>query len=330
MQRMSDDEVARMADELLREVASEIEFPPHVAKVEDGGGLRLMLHIVGGHGSSVAYYEPQAAAELIVRHCERAVIGSLEPSFSEEFLAEMLRAQVAAAIWVLLETFHCEVHDLFLDLPRLALDQISFSMQRVIDARTTDLRHRQTSLPSPRDWGRQLRNRELRVMKREQEEDELREPRLLLINLFYDGLWSKWKEVKKRYRGYRVSDHWKEMLLRDFAEDELPPDLIDRLNDKREDGDCYDAEPSALALEHAARMCGAPPNHFKKRTLYELLSSSKKWMASASQSEKEEEMRKWFASQEGRARAEEINKKVASHQAPTVKNTAEGREEAVH
>lgn len=103
-----------------------------------------------------------------------------------------------------------------------------------------------------------------------------------MISFQYKWLHRVWKEVKKRYKRYRVSEKWREHLMFDFAEYDLPSDLLDRLDVPNRGN--YEAQPSALALEHCARLCGATKN-LGIRRLRDLLKESENWEAACTPEE---------------------------------------------
>lgn len=91
------------------------------------------------------------------------------------------------------------------------------------------------------------------------------EPDYDLSNLtnHYNELRSIWRDAKSLYRRNSESRNWREMIRVEYTD--LPLDLINRLVLQGE------SRPSDLALEHAARLCGVPKNHYTTRWLRQQL-----------------------------------------------------------
>ncbi|HWW76694.1 MAG TPA: hypothetical protein VNZ44_14955, partial [Pyrinomonadaceae bacterium] len=221
---------------------------------------------------------PQADAERIVRKCLEEC-ESTENKLPENIRSWIWRAKADNAIRLLLSNFHYELSDLLSDLPQVVEYQrdilVGFAGARNDEERAAN----EPKAGRQHRVGSQFRNREQRFLELIEMHRERLKPRLLMISVAYANFYPVWKEAKKRYRRYRISEHWKEMIARDFASDELPSDLIKRL------GDSYEGEASVLALEHSARLCGAKPNQFGKRKLQALLAESKAWKSKCTEPE---------------------------------------------
>ncbi len=99
---------------------------------------------------------------------------------------------------------------------------------------------------------------------------EVRDEQCKQLSTDYPVLLKHWQDIKanrtakKNWRSYAKVD-----------EEDTPDDLLNRLDDELpqqfgSDGEAYLNIPSALALEHAARRCGIPPNEYGLSTLKNL------------------------------------------------------------
>jgi hypothetical protein len=82
------------------------------------------------------------------------------------------------------------------------------------------------------------------------------------LNQYYESLLLTWRDAKRIYRENRRRSNWRVIVK--TIHSNLPPDLIDKLNISSE-------RPSDLAIEHAARCCGAPKNCYSIRWLRQRL-----------------------------------------------------------
>jgi len=304
---MSDDEISQLADDLLREAADALECPEHVRVQESGDTLTFILSLQ----SAEITYRPQAHAEQIVRRSEEHYAGSannLPPGMGPW----LLRALALTQIKRLLSNFHLEVGDLLSDLPTVAEAQGelltgvggSSSIDESKEFERQFNRHNRQRLA-----GNQFSNRERRLSTLADERRELIKPPVLLISALYKDLLPVWEKVKKRSRRYReLSENWREHLKRDFEEHNLPSDLLDMLDIPKGRRGNYAAQPSALALEHCARLCGLADNQFGTRKLRELLRESKAWKATHTPEEMNAELIKFGYLQRARQPSSEAKK----------------------
>ena len=84
----------------------------------------------------------------------------------------------------------------------------------------------------------------------------------------YKAVYPIWKEAKKIYKQNRNRKNWRAMVKVEY------PDLPDNLIERLADSDSYRAIPSNIALEHAAQLCGAPPDHYTSKHLRTLVSKN--------------------------------------------------------
>jgi hypothetical protein len=105
-------------------------------------------------------------------------------------------------------------------------------------------------------------------------------PRLDWMPKVYPNVLELWQSVRKIYRQNSESETWREMVKAKYPDVEFDSDLLTRITGKLEtlpeeiqaklaetDGD---HTPSSIALEHAARICGAKPYEFGTRHLYKI------------------------------------------------------------
>jgi hypothetical protein len=96
----------------------------------------------------------------------------------------------------------------------------------------------------------------------------------------YDSMYPIWKDAKRIYKQNKDRPRWRELVHAAYPEEELDDDLIarlsGRLNDLSEDVQVKLSEkggnstPASIALEHAARLCGAQPYQYSHRHLYNI------------------------------------------------------------
>jgi hypothetical protein len=305
---MSDDEVRCLADDLLREAADAIEFPKDLRVQESGDTLTFILSLE----SAEITYKPQVHAEHIVRQSEEHYAGSVDnlPAGMGPWL---LRALASACIKQLLSNFQLELGDLLSDLPTVAEAQGELLTGIGGSSSIEDSKRFERLFDRRRLVGHQLRNREQRLCKLADERRELIEPPLLMISVLYEHLLPIWQEVKRRHRRYsELSTYWREHLTRDFAEHDLPSDLLDKLDVPKSSRGNYEAQPSALALEHSARRCGLASNQFGKRKLLKLLNESRAWKATCAPEELNSELVKLSYLEHARRAVSEANQEIGA------------------
>lgn len=275
------DEAKRLARQLLFEEAARIKFPSRVRRCDEDGELTFAVTVNTGVGDAVVFYKPQAAAERIAQTCFDWVGAAGEAS--EELLPDFRRDIIRASIGHLLETFHAEFNDAVENLPELAFAASACIFDYALQQSKAQFKWGRPDKRSPNrlidaalaaaDEGRRARL-EVGLMCAH----AYFTPSFTLLHGFYTRLKPIWEEAKSCYKRNRTSPKWREMVRAacDSPEVELPSDLINRLDAKRGFFDSYKAMPSALALEHAARLCGARPNAYNTRRLHEFLKKSEK------------------------------------------------------
>lgn len=117
------------------------------------------------------------------------------------------------------------------------------------------------------EWSEQAA-RDARTESRRRQELRMRggrEPEYPLTGLReqHEQLKPVWRDAKRLYRQNGTRQNWREIIA--TVHSDLPGDLLNKLSLQGESG------PAELALEHAARQCGVPPNRYSIRQLWERL-----------------------------------------------------------
>jgi hypothetical protein len=102
----------------------------------------------------------------------------------------------------------------------------------------------------------------------------------------YDSVLPVWKDAKLIFKQNSKRPTWRELIRAAHPDVEFDEDLLARLsgklNDLPEDVQAKlsakggDSKPSSIALEHAARLCGAAPYQYGVRYLYILKNEAKR------------------------------------------------------
>jgi hypothetical protein len=300
-----DAKVKEVAHQLLSEIVKTVEFPPYVQQLESDGEFLFVCTLKSPNGDAVLHYKPRQAAEFLVRECAgwASVIRKRRELFPEDpgFEEEMFLISAKTTIQMLLINFHNEFGELVGALPRMAFEQLSFGAEAIGHAKVKGhdvkldwqaaIQRMEETLAH---FTRGRRERWLRTLNRAKNATE---PALDLLSVFYDKVTlPAWKEAKDRYERNKDSKKWREIIKASCDDDSipLPADLINRLDGCAEDTDAYVSMPSAIALEHAARLCGAAPNAYKTRTLYGHLAASRKWFEETPEMERLKRISVWL------------------------------------
>jgi hypothetical protein len=105
-------------------------------------------------------------------------------------------------------------------------------------------------------------------------------PRLGKLGEFYPTLLKVWQSAKKIYEGNSESERWRAMVKAKYPELSFDDELLTRVSGRLEDlpdgikaslaETGGDHTPNTIALEHAARMCGATPYQYSVRHYHNL------------------------------------------------------------
>jgi hypothetical protein len=105
-------------------------------------------------------------------------------------------------------------------------------------------------------------------------------PQTSKMKKHYEELLPVWKKAKTLYRQNRDRPTWREIIRASYPDVTFPEDLLIRLPGSfdalpswlqaRINEQDTDSRPSHLALEHAARICGARPYQFGRAQLFRL------------------------------------------------------------
>ena len=260
---------------------------------EDNGEIILVFTMLTERGDAEVKYKPQKAAEFLVRTCHDCLVATRQ-HFPDKLCDLISRRSAQASIQLLLIHSFEEFADPVRQLPMLAFGHLTSSMNAIMDECNAEENGSRRKRPKVFKYVDKILNRfesrRLRIISDLKSKQGSRKPPPYLFAVIYERLLPLWKDAKSRYKRNNDSERWREIIQAAYAEEELPADLIDRLDDKQEHTDAYDSMPSAIALEHAARVCGYKPNEYKTRSLQEFLAEGRKWIAEHSPEEVETEL----------------------------------------
>lgn len=284
---MTDEEVIELGWELVRKMAKTIKFPDTVDVIEKKDGsvvFRQLLLGSAGSGMLYFYLDINVIADFI--RSSEEVLGDLCETLprGEELLDEARSSFVESFLFGFMKNFPGEMEEAFdscFDVAGLILEGM---MTGELD-----------SLNKPDSAGQKIKgvkkNMSAKLEEHLDNQAQAKKERILtdiinfdkehapakhLMNYFYHKHISEWRDAKNCWDRNEKSKKRKEMVMLEF--DWLPEDLIERLGDP----DSYEAQPSSIALEHAARLCGLDPNSYKTRTLYNYLQESAQWQETIS------------------------------------------------
>lgn len=273
---MSED-LDKKAWEIFSKALDYIEFPEYVTvnKKEDGSFSFLLNLSNKSSGIGFFYYKPsiEVIKDILTDISEEKI-----KYFGNEFSQEIAYTFASAVAYLWLKNFHLQLAESFLDLPEIPLLAMTTAMQEVIDE------HNEQRGISRQNWERNAHNSVKELIARKAQSIEARvysesrnflqfkAPRKNLIAYYYSTLHKRWKEAKNCYETNKKFNNWQKMVAAAF--EELPAELIERLGDS----DSYTASPSAIALEHAALICGIDVESVGLRTLQNYLKESRDWI----------------------------------------------------
>lgn len=288
------EDLDKKAWEVFREALDYVDLPIYVTvNKNENGSISFLLNLCNkSSGIGFFYYKPsiEIIKDILTTHTSKKNINV----FGEEFSQEMASAFATAVAYSWLKNFHLELAENFLDLPKIPLLTLSISMQETIDE--CEKRRSNSTMNWENDAhesvkaliARKTRSIEARVYSESRRFLELKSAQKKLIGYFYPSLHKKWKEAKNCYETNKKFNNWKKMVAAAF--EELPIELIERLGD----ADSYTASPSAIALEHAALICGIDVQSVGLRTLQNYLKESREWIEQVGEEMASEEAGKYF------------------------------------
>ena len=278
---MSDERIRELGREVIAEAINRVELPPNTVKNEINGFWELAVDINLPSGGVTIHYKPQLAVEQIIRKLDKAFEEdwkNTEWDSDEEFRAiyhSTVEEPSAYAAEVLLTQFYYEFEDAVKLLPESALIQtecVGKEWHKQL-SNPEDVQETESSENAVDKYLRSVnkgrRNRMMKLIKEAREEARYD---MSKFAVHYHQMLPVWQEVKKFYNKNKKLKTWQATIKTAFPEPTLPDDLIERLASP----DSYASSPSEIALEHAARLCGVPPNKYKSRSLYGFLSKSQK------------------------------------------------------
>lgn len=284
---MTDEELDKKVWEIIREEIENIELPDYVKFEESENGhiiFKLDFNSTVNGEMNVIYKLPVEMAKHLLTPSEKGIEALKSHDLAEEFVSILARSYIKN--WLI--SFAVEIETAFSLLyliPNLFYEKLMNSkpgeyLKQNNELRAKYLKHKnQSSQKIIKDV----------IKKRDEVELSTKRVRLILAH-FYDLVFPKWKEAKSFYDKNKQYDKWREML--DLAVDVVfPSDLIDKLADL----DSYEAMPSNIALEQAARLCDFAPYSLSLRTKQKYLEESRAWIKKNGEEEKENLVAEYFS-----------------------------------
>lgn len=272
---LTTDEAKRLARESLHETVKLVNLPSFVRLHFEDGEPCLIIDVSMETGDAVIHYKPRAATECIA--LAGMELGDPRADLlPKEVVAELQRGNIESLVADLLATCIHEFVETVDNIPEL-----TYALTRCL---RTESFHQLASLrgekhPDPFtsrnviDQVLELANKGRRERLEEvvKETQSLYRPQFQHLFPVYRYLKPIWDDAKSCYKRNRKSPKWPELVKTECNDSELklPLDLIYKLDDKRSGSDSYKSEASALAVEHAARLCGVKSNALQTRTLME-------------------------------------------------------------
>lgn len=275
-------EIAKQhARKFLFESVKRVKFPPNIYKWFYKGEPCLTMEVATGFGEAEITFYPQTSAEYLA--VESLGLSDAQAEFlPEEYVIESQRENIESLIAHLLVTCIDEFTETVENIPKLAL-ALNGCLTSECVLQLMSLR----GAKNPDGFNSYvLVNKTLEIVnrgRRERMEKAVKDtaayyrPQFQHLFPVYHYLKPIWDEAKDCYKRNRESARWREIVKAACNDEELelPPDLINRLDGKGANSDSYSSMPSELALEHAARLCGARANQYKPRTLQDHLKESR-------------------------------------------------------
>jgi hypothetical protein len=274
---MSEEELTRLAKEIIAEVLSSIELHPNVSCNSEH---QLTINIENPAGRSTLSYDLNTVARWIIKEKEKEFQGNFQDADLEvdEYLSmrtSYIKGGAFDALENVLAQIYCESEDFIRGLPSVALIQAKCVLQE-IEKQMFAGEVFQNQEPAQQAIDKFLKlsskRRRKRMMTAIEVIKEQTKYDLSKMAIHYEQLLPKWTIVRDLYKQISNQKTWREGIKTTYLEDNLPSDLIDRLSSL----DSYEASPSRIAMEHAARLCGVPPNTYQSRRLSQYLAESRK------------------------------------------------------
>lgn len=287
------EDLDKKAWEVFRNALANVDLPSYVTVNENEDGsfsfLLTLTHKNSGYG--LFYYKP--SIEVIKGILTDLSKGKINV-FGERLSQKIAGTFATSVAYSWLNNFHLEFAISFLDLPKIPLLTLLISMQETLDEYgeqrlgLTKERENDAHAQVKELIARKARSIEARIYSESKEFLKLKSAQKKLIAYFYPSLHKKWKEAKNCYETNKNFKNWQKMV--EVAFEELPVELIERLSD----ADSYTASPSAIALEHAALICGIDVQSVGLRTLQNYLKESRQWIKQVGEEKADDEAKKYL------------------------------------
>jgi hypothetical protein len=293
------------AQETLKEVARESNFPPGVVVLNKNGRIGFALSIKTPAGYAAIYYDPAPALEKLLEQSEKEARATLEVMVSDD---DEENQEMASGIYydivtrhsqdftgLLLKLLYSEFENTVKSLPEMA--------QKLGECITT---------ATMNDWGgvhiedgdgsvyieplverpsfsiHKFINKSLRELNKarkkqlivevESELEGWKNRPLAKLRFHFERVYGLWNGAKQMYNDSQKMGrkNWRKTIVAEHPELKAYLDLVECLAEfpKLSDEVCdiiykkgIDSTPEALALEHAARLCDFPDFKFTIRHL---------------------------------------------------------------
>ena len=283
---MTDEELDKKVWEIIKEEIENIDLPDYVKFEEsENGHITFKLDFKSNENGemNVSYKPPVEMAKHLLTPSEKGIEIFKSEKLAEEFVLIIATSYLKS--WLI--SFAVEIESAFSELclaPKLFHNNLVNAKNKEDFARNTDIVSKYLKLKN------QKAQKTIRQIIETKDKITLPKKRLrLLFAHFYELILPKWKEAKAFYEKNKQYDKWQEMMY--LAIDEVfPPDLINKLADP----DPYEAMPSTLALEQAARLCDFDSCSLSLRTKQKYLEESRQWIKEQGEDEKERLLADYF------------------------------------
>lgn len=252
---------------------------PFVSVADTG---EFVFEIAGEFGAVTAFYDPIDGLTKLLgitrRHLAETEI-KFEPSGTVKKLCELftdkaawLKFADALAASVLLYVFRKTFDRSFDQLIVEAACQFEVEINAVIKREYQSLESNFELNEAPHRQAMEVATNILLKAAQKKYRQELRSnlsgmPNFAKLPDYRERLLPIWRQVKKVHKKYKERSNWQDIIKVTFADENLPDDLIAQLGREKD----YRSAAANIALQHAARLCGAKPDQFSLRTLQDKL-----------------------------------------------------------
>lgn len=288
---MKEDELTKDAWELINRVVEKVEFPSYVSVSKNDDGT-VSFHLVLSSescGFASLYYKPSIGFIKEILKLEK----SAEKAVGKKLANTFNTAAAECYAYGVLKNFPFEFEETFngfYDLGWILLTQArTYAIKKSTghNSEFTEKKNEEAESVLNEYLNERSKRTKERLLEESKKYEASSKPVKHLISHFYAECLVDWKKAKNFYKKNKIYDKWEQMISLAFPK--LPKDLISRLDNS----DPYISMPSAIALEHAARICGIEDSSVGIRTLQQYLNKSRQWIAENGEEAKETELEKY-------------------------------------